>query len=226
MKNYLLSGLLAAFIAFPAYAGFSLGQTRVIYNQSDRQSTLRVINSGKNDYYLIQAWIDESEEGKSQNANKFIITPPVFKLHPESENTLLVKALNDNFPSDRESLYYINVKAIPATDSSVNNKITFATKSVIKLIYRPKSLNAEDATNAWKHLVVAHQDGAITLKNPTPYVINVGVLNVNGSSRKISYIAPLSEHKVTLKPNERPVTVEYNVINDFGGASELHKVKL
>lgn len=226
MKKYIFSVLLASLIALPVYAGFSLGQTRVIYNESDRQSTVRLINSGKDDYYLVQSWINQTENEESPRANNFIITPPVFKFLPDSENTLLIKALNENFPSDRESLYFLNVKAIPATDTSTKNKITFATKSVIKLIYRPKSLNAQDAANAWKKLEITAQPEKVILRNPTPYFINIGVLMVNGRSEKISYAPPFGKYTITLKGNVRVSSVEYNVISDFGGASELHKVKL
>lgn len=226
MKKYIFSVLLASLIALPVYAGFSLGQTRVIYNESDRQSTVRLINSGKDDYYLVQSWINQTENEESPQANNFIITPPVFKFLPDSENTLLIKALNENFPSDRESLYFLNVKAIPATDTSTKNKITFATKSVIKLIYRPKSLNAKDAANAWKKLEITAQPEKVILRNPTPYFINIGVLMVNGRSEKISYAPPFGKYTITLKGNVRVSSVEYNVISDFGGASELHKVKL
>ena len=225
MKKHLFSVLLASLIALPAHAGFSLGQTRVIYNEAERQSTLRVINSDDGNYYLVQSWINESESDNSTRASAFIITPPVFKLMPDSENTLLIRTLNDKFPDDRESLSFINVKAIPAVDDSLKNRITFATKSVIKLIYRPKSLNVQDAADAWKKLVITPQAGAVTLNNPTPYIINIGMLSVNGHAEKISYVSPFSEKTIPLKANERPVSMEYNVINDFGGASALHKVK-
>lgn len=225
MKKNFFSILLVSLIALPAHAGFSLGQTRVIYNEVERQSTLRIINSGDDDYYLVQSWINENESENSPRASAFVITPPIFKLMPASENTLLIRTLNDKFPEDRESLSFINVKAIPAVDDAVKNKITFATKSVIKLIYRPKSLSSQDAANAWKKLVITPQAGAVTLKNQTPYFINIGMFSVNGHAEKISYIAPFSDTRITLKANERPVSVEYNVINDFGGASALHKVK-
>lgn len=225
MKKHLLSVLLVSIVALPAHAGFSLGQTRVVYNESERQSTLRVINSGDGDYYLVQSWINENENDNSPRSSAFIITPPVFKLMPDSENTLLIRTLNDKFPEDRESLSFINVKAIPAVNDAVKNKITFATKSVIKLIYRPKSLNFQDAADAWKKMVITPQAGVVTLNNPTPYFINIGMLSVNGHAEKISYIAPFSVEKITLKANERPVSVEYNVISDFGGASALHKLK-
>ncbi|MFU0933203.1 molecular chaperone [Kluyvera cryocrescens] len=225
MKKQFFSVLLASLMAQPAHAGFSLGQTRVIYNEAERQSTLRIINSGDGDYYLVQSWINENESENSPRASAFIITPPIFKLMPASENTLLIRTLNDKFPEDRESLSFINVKAIPAVDDAVKNKITFATKSVIKLIYRPKTLNFQDAADSWKKMVITPQAGAVTLNNPTPYFINIGMFSVNGHAEKISYVAPFSETKITLKANERPVSVEYNVINDFGGASALHKVK-
>lgn len=225
MKKHFFSVLLASLIALPAQAGFSLGQTRVIYNEAERQATLRIINNGDNDYYLVQSWINENESENSPRANTFIITPPVFKLMPDSENTLLIRTLNDKFPKDRESISFINVKAIPAVDDAVKNRITFATKSVIKLIYRPKSLNFQDAADSWKKMVITPQVGAVMLKNPTPYYINIGMFSVNGHAEKISYVAPFSDTKISLKSNERPVSIEYNVINDFGGASALHKVK-
>ncbi len=224
MKKNLFSFLIASIIALPAYAGFTLGQTRVIYNETERQSTLRVINSGKDDYYLVQSWINENDGEHSPRSGAFIITPPVFKLMPESENTLLIRMLNSSFPADRESLSFINVKAIPATDDSIKNKITFATKNVIKLIYRPKSLSSQDAADAWKKMTLSSHSGAVTLKNPTPYFINIGMFSINGRAEKVSYIAPFSQREIPLTVKEDPVIVEYNVINDFGGTSEIHKV--
>lgn len=225
MKKKFFSVLLASLLVLPAHAGFSLGQTRVIYNETERQSNLRIINSSDSDYYLVQSWINENERENSPRSNAFIITPPILKLMPDSENTLLIRTMSDKFPEDRESLSFINVKAIPAVDDAVKNKITFATKSVIKLIYRPKSLNSQDAADSWKKLVFTPQAGAIKLNNPTPYFINIGILSVNGHAENISYVAPFSDTNIKLKANERPVSVEYNVINDFGGASALHNVK-
>lgn len=41
----------------------------------------------------------------------FIITPPLFKLDPDKNNVLRIVNIEDTLPKDRESVYWINVKA-------------------------------------------------------------------------------------------------------------------
>jgi P pilus assembly chaperone PapD len=47
-----------------------------------------------------------------------------------------------SLPEDRESVFWLNVKSIPATDDSVphNNVLQVVVKSRLKLFYRPAGL--------------------------------------------------------------------------------------
>jgi len=215
--------LLSVSLTLPAFAGFSLGQTRVIYDEKDKQATLQLINSGQDEHYLVQAWIESRDNKKSQD---FMITPPVFKFYPKTQNTLLIKAISDNSPSDRESLYFINVKAIPATDSSIKNKVSFATKSIIKLIYRPNSLNATDAINARYKLKIQKKEGHIVVTNPTPYIVNIGYFYVNGKTEDVGYLLPFSEQKIQKSSSGKKDVIKFNAINDYGGASDFLTVNI
>lgn len=217
MKKILISFLFSAFLAQPAYAGFALGQTRVVYNEAEKQASLRVINSGTDEYYLVQAWVEDKNNKPSDN---FIVTPPVFKFTPQSQNTLMIKTISGMPAADRETLYYVNVKAIPAVDNTIKNKISFATKSVIKLIYRPAGLKSTEALNAWRKLNISKTSDAIVINNPTPYIVNFGFFYVDGQVKEVSYVLPFSEQRIELKNASQAKMVKYNTINDFGGPSD------
>ena len=133
--------------------GVVLGATRVIYPQGNKQVSLAVTNTDEDAIFLIQSWVADSEGNKS---NDFVITPPLFKLMPNKENTLRIIYVGANaLPNDRESVYYLNAKAIPAVPDAAQNSNTLqiATQSVIKLFIRPQGLPAAQ------------------MKHPRPYVV-------------------------------------------------------
>ncbi|WP_170692593.1 molecular chaperone, partial [Escherichia coli] len=94
-----------------------------------------------NTSYLIQSWVDDSKtEKKSQD---FVITPPLFMLPTRKEASLRIMFLGKtNLPTDRETLYWMNVKAIPPTDekNTQKNTLQLALQNKIKLFYRPENL--------------------------------------------------------------------------------------
>ncbi len=65
-----------------------------------------------------------------------------------------------NLPEDRESVYYVNVKAIPPAPAEESaNTLQLAIKTRMKLFYRPAGLkgNPMDSYKAlvWKKRVIA-----------------------------------------------------------------------
>lgn len=117
--------VLASFLVFfyipQSYAGVALGATRVIYPEGQKQVQLAVTNNDDKSSYLIQSWI-ENAEGKKDA--RFVITPPLFSMQGKKENTLrIIDATNGQMPEDRESLFWVNVKAIPAMDKAKTGRI-------------------------------------------------------------------------------------------------------
>lgn len=47
-----------------ATGGVSLGATRVIYNQDDKQSTISIENSNIKNRYLVQSWVEDLQGKK------------------------------------------------------------------------------------------------------------------------------------------------------------------
>ncbi|EEW7592507.1 hypothetical protein D6Z18_24560 [Escherichia coli] len=105
-----------------ANAAVALGATRVIYPANQKQVLLPVTNNDPASVYLIQSWIENAGDQKD---TQFVITPPLFSMQGKKENTLrIINATNHQLPGDRESLFWVNVKAIPAMEKDQKNEIS------------------------------------------------------------------------------------------------------
>ncbi|HCR1927732.1 fimbria/pilus periplasmic chaperone, partial [Enterobacter roggenkampii] len=121
MNTLIKPGLFLSFILMMVSAcanasgGIALGATRVIYPADAKQTSLAITNSNKQERYLINAWI---ENANGQKEKTFAVTPPLFVSEPDSENTLRIIYAGPALPADRESLFYMNVKAIPSVNKA------------------------------------------------------------------------------------------------------------
>lgn len=106
-KNSVLSITLAC-LATSSFAnqnvigGISLGSTRIIYPMDAKQVSLAIVNSNLKERFLINSWIEATDEKKSKD---FLITPPLFVAEANTENTLRIVSLATNLPQDRESVF-------------------------------------------------------------------------------------------------------------------------
>ncbi|MER1934174.1 fimbrial biogenesis chaperone, partial [Proteus mirabilis] len=93
MKSIILF-FISLFLINTSYAGVIISGTRVIYNEGNKNVSINVKNPDKMPY-LIQSWIDDFEEKKQ---SKFTITPPLFRLNPDKENTLRIFLTEEGLP--------------------------------------------------------------------------------------------------------------------------------
>ncbi|MBA8130380.1 MULTISPECIES: fimbrial biogenesis chaperone [Citrobacter] len=203
-----------------AQAGIIVGGTRIIYKGDKKETSISVKNPDKTSY-LIQSWSDTGE--KNGDKTQFMITPPLFRLGPEQENTLRIIRAGGNLPEDRESLYWMNIKSIPATEKNDSaNTLQIAVKTRIKLIYRPQSLT-EQPEKFTDKLTWQRSGNSVTVTNPTPYYMNFSSVKVGGSTVKdASYVAPMSRATFTL-PAGANGDISWVIINDFGSAGAEHR---
>ncbi|HBT4722674.1 TPA: molecular chaperone [Klebsiella quasipneumoniae subsp. similipneumoniae] len=196
--------------------GITIGGTRLVYNGGKKEASINVSNSDKSPY-LIQSWV-EGDLGGGLKA-PFIVTPPLFRLDSDQQNMLRVIRTGGNLPEDKESLFWLNVKSIPATTTTeTTNTLQIAVKTRIKLIYRPKNLK-DDPLSMAKNLKWTENGGKITVNNPTPYYMNFQEVNVGGKQLKnVNYVAP----KSTVSFNSEGATgnITWKIITDYGGVSE------
>ena len=197
----------------PAYASVTLGGTRLIYDASKREATISVTNGQQSVPHLIQSWIEV--DGSAKDKAPFIATPPIFRLDAGRENTLRVVFTGESaLPDDRESVYWLNVKFIPAVEKSDQNRLLIAVKNRIKLFYRPGALNTEAAADAWKKLSFRHRGGQLIINNPTPYYVSLFSLKAGSQAiENPPMVPPFGNVFVTSSEG----TVTWKAINDFGG---------
>lgn len=163
--------------------GIALGATRVIYPQGSKQTSLPIINSSASNVFLIQSWVANADGSRSTD---FIITPPLFVIQPKKENILRIMYVGPSLPTDRESVFYLNSKAIPSVDKNklTGNSLQIATQSVIKLFIRPKNL-AEAPAHAPATLRCRNERGQLTITNPSPYYVSMVELYSAGKNCRI-----------------------------------------
>lgn len=223
----LLSLILAALVASacqPALAGgIAPGATRVIYPESDSQASLAVTNSDGHERYLIQAWVENSQ---GQRAREFIVTPPLFAAAPKSENTLRIVYTGKPLPADREVVYWMNVKAIPAVDKNNLkgvNTLQLAVLSRMKLFMRPDGLKVSEPESA-NALQFQQTAGQVVVKNPTPYYQSIVNLTVGGRKLENTMVEPFGQLSLKV-PAGASGAVRYQTVNDYGAITAQKTAK-
>ncbi|MBU3895663.1 fimbria/pilus periplasmic chaperone [Serratia rubidaea] len=205
----------------PAEAGVALGATRVIYPADQKQVTLSVSSNDEKGAFLIQSWIENAEDKKD---GYFIATPPLFVMQGKKENTLrIIDASHNSLPQDKESLFWINVKAIPSLNKAnqKDNTLQLAITSRIKLFYRPNGLPIPP-DKAPEQLRFARSGTVLRLSNPTPYFLTVTDLNAGSRILQNVMVAPHGSAAVPL-PNDAGGTITYRTINDYGALTPVMK---
>ncbi|SUC20029.1 fimbrial chaperone protein [Proteus vulgaris] len=205
-----------------ANAGVIIGGTRVIYDEGKKDVSIGVENPDAIPY-LIQSWIDDINENEQ---SFFTITPPLFRLNSENTNALRIFLTENKLPKDRESLFWLNIKTIPATEKT-ENSLQIAFKTQIKLIFRPEGLKGVNFIEEQKKLEWSKNGNKINVKNPTPYFINFQIVKFNGFSvNDVSYVEPYSTKSFDINNNENHGIISWEIINDYGATTELSEIKI
>lgn len=218
MKRSLISTAVAAtmicgFISSANAGGVALGATRIIYPQGEKQISLPITNSDSKDVFLIQNWVSDSAGNK---INDFVITPPLFVIQPKKENVLRIMYVGqDNLPQDRESVFYLNSKAIPSADKSKQggSSLQIATQSVIKLFVRPKKLPTA-AIDSPKTLRCQLSGSNLTVTNPSPYYVTLVQLHVGDKKLENDMVPPKGNKVINTQGASGGVTLQ--TMNDYG----------
>jgi len=208
---------LAVLFSLPADAGgISLGRSRVVYPADAQQATISLSNKSDASTYLMQSWVETADGKKTSD---FIVTPPLYTSAPGNENMLRIVSAGAQHATDKESLYYLNVKAIPSVDKKAllqgSGGVVVATRMQIKLFVRPQGLTParEQAASA---LEFTRKGTQVVINNPTPYYLTLTDMKAGGQSLKDVMVAPRSSESQTL-PASNGSSVTWNSINDYGG---------
>ena len=220
-KTLIACAVISASVSF-ANAGVIIGGTRVVYDGNKKEASIDVSNPDKTPY-LIQSWV-ETLNGGAEKA-PFIITPPLYRLDGGQQNIERV-VVTGNLPQDKESLYWLNIKAIPSAPKK-DNTLQIAIKTRIKLIYRPAGLKSQQPQELSHQLTWRRNGNQLQVTNPTSYVINFNEISLGGKKiENVSYVLPGESMNFTLPAGTNSTSINYKVINDYGAVSDVQSASL
>ncbi|EPD6687681.1 fimbrial biogenesis chaperone [Cronobacter turicensis] len=196
--------------------GIVVGATRVIYEASKKEAALTIKNNSTTSPFLLQSWVDN---GDGKTRAPFMVTPPLFRIEPSEDHELRITKTG-NLPDDRESLFYLNIRAIPPSSPEVVNTLKLVVKTRIKLFYRPKKLLA-DAQTAYQQLKFHLAGDQLVVENPTPLYLVFDSLEVGATRiQSADMLAPFASQRFALPTKETGREVSWRVINDYGGVTK------
>lgn len=205
-----------------ARAGVVIGGTRIIFDGAKKEASISITNPD-NVPYLIQSWIDV-QDGQSGKA-PFIITPPLYRLDGGQKNLERI-VMTGSLPQGQESLFWLNIKAIPSASKQMN-ALQIAVKTRIKLIYRPERLRASTPEDQANKLTWHRAGNTLQVNNPTPYVINFNEITVGDKKLDdVTYVMPSGSARFQLPKGPQGNALTFKVINDYGSPGELHRASL
>ncbi|HBT5189076.1 fimbrial assembly chaperone [Klebsiella quasipneumoniae] len=206
-------------------ASVVVGGTRVIFDGTKKTTTVSVQNKD-NVTNIVQSWlaiVDETSPAK----DSFITTPPLFRLKAGEKGFVRILRTGKPMPEDRESMLWLNIKGIPATDDvSDKNIVQFAINSRIKLIYRPAALKNAIPEEFAQKLQWSNDGRVIKVKNDSPLYMNFSEIFINGKAvPEAWFVAPYSTIRIPVA-NASPAgkkEITWSVINDYGMSGPKYK---
>jgi len=226
LPSRLLGACAAAVLAGPllSHAAIVPDRTRVIYDEGAQSASVMVTNKSEKYPYLVQSWI-EDENGK-KIAAPLMVLPPLQRIEANERNMLRVVMLPGSaLPTDRESVFYLNIREIPPKTEAVN-ALQIALHEKLKLFYRPKGVQPKREEDPTLPMTV-HIDAAthkLTFDNPTPLHVTVVDLHSGEKKTPVQFdsvmVSPMSQASVPFK-DTAPPTLYVTHMNDYGGQVEV-----
>lgn len=219
----------------PSIASVIIGGTRVVFDAKQREVTVKLTNEGDQPA-LVQAWLDDGDpKTRPDNANvPFALSPPLSRIDPAKGQTIRIVRVDNALPTDRESLFWLNVLEIPprpAKTGEEQNILQLAFRSRIKVFYRPEGLdgNAEDAAShvTWRAMADSPGHSSIEVSNPTPYHVTLTKITVHLGANKFdvpdaAMVKPNAKQRIEtpgfIPSGSQTLVVEYTFVNDYGAS--------
>ncbi|MXN73557.1 fimbria/pilus periplasmic chaperone [Burkholderia sp. 4701] len=216
--------------------------TRVVFPERERDVTMRVENTSDQPV-LSQSWIDDGrvDVPPEQLQVPFVVAPSLKRVEPGRSTVLRIThtPMPTPLPGDRESIYWLNVLEVPASQKDLDNQLRFGFRTRIKLFFRPTALadgvDAAPDQLVWKAVAHASDTGTrevvLEVANPTPYYVSFGRVEGDPGGTFVSagggMVAPFGSARFVLPGNaasaRKPATVRYMVIDDYGGRTTITK---
>ncbi|EBB6210766.1 MULTISPECIES: molecular chaperone [Enterobacteriaceae] len=217
----------------PKGIGFSL--SRVVMMAVKKGGSIVEVRNGTDKIWLMQSRVlaADPDQGipvapSSAESLPFLVLPPLKRMDARDSLILRVVAAPQKtakLPKDRESLFFLSSKAIPAISVTGRNtahtgSVSVALENDIKLFYRPAGLAEEALDDVAGQLQVRLDGDKLRFTNPSPYFITFAFIQVNGHAVADKALRPMIGPKSSqLYPLPQGVNygdVSWALIDEYG----------
>lgn len=229
-----IAGFCLLFAGTAAGEGFRFSTARIIYQQSEKGGSYAELENDSGAPCLIQSWITPADSGTGlpvtdrsvHGEPPFMVTPPLIRLAPGERYRWRIQRVNDGqLPADRESVFYVALKVIPATDNHGGTAGEFVLSPVIylKMLYRPQALDGISTDGTAGQLRFERRGDILTVRNPTPLSVTFASLqagtHVVPDAELSKMVPPFGEQHYTL-PHSTRGDIIWRVLNEYGLATK------
>lgn len=208
--------------------GISFYVLRVIYPQEEKKGVTLKAENKTDSPYLVQSFIqpvdmntgdvDLNYSGKP--LMPFIVTPPLTRLEPQQTLDLRIRRNDQPLPADRESVFYISMRSIPAQDKSLkNDQLVMTVLTNMKLFYRPEGLQKRAVADMADKLKFEFDDKILIAKNPTAYWLTFSMLKIGNTPLDKAalrmMVPPFGEQRYSFSGREKG-DISWQLIDEDG----------
>ncbi|UXZ20792.1 molecular chaperone [Pseudomonas sp. YeP6b] len=215
LRMVILACGLLALAPPPASAALKIEGTRLIYFGQDKAANIGVVNQASREV-VVQTWIT-SEADAGDRTVPFAATEPLVQLGAGEHHQLRILYAGEGLPTDRESLFWLNIMEIPLKPEDPNS-VQFAIRQRLKLFYRPPALQGGSA-EAVQQLVWSSGDGrTVTVRNPSAFHLSLVNLQTDNEVLSDYLLLKPYESKTLTVPSPLPkgTTLHFTEITDIG----------
>lgn len=211
------------------HTGITLQSTRLVYAAKETKGMPFAVTNNTQTPYLMQSrvttWRASPSEGGSPPLSPFIVLPPLVRLEPGETVTLRIRRTQDTLSADRESVFALQLKAIPGQkergeSAEEKARITLALQNTLKLFYRPEGLPPYDAQSVASALQFKRQSAQLVVTNPTVFYATFSTLSVGGKvvddNALLKMVPPLGQQTYPLPDADASGDVSWQLLNEYG----------
>ncbi|NWB30571.1 molecular chaperone [Pseudomonas gingeri] len=202
-----------------AQAGIVLNATRLVYPAQHKEAVLSVLNKNRSTI-LLQSWLEA--EDPADGELPFAVVPPLVPLSGGGRQTVRIIHSGAEMPTDRESLFWLNVQEIPQA-SEQENVLQIGIRQRIKVLYRPRQIMADPEQAPRQLRWRLKPDGTLVVSNTGPFhvsLVDIELFGVAGRliHRKNAMLAPGQAQVFELPApvTEQQARLSFKSINDHG----------